>query len=106
MHHAHIPARALCSALALVIMIALPIAGSHTRAAGSSGSWAQQAPRDALPAPPPYVEVQCPSTTVCYALGSLQSASPSSHPVLDTSSDGGVSWTEQSLNVDPYHWPD
>lgn len=86
--------------LVISVTVALTAVGSQAAVAGGSGKWVQQEPRGASATPPPYIEVQCPSISVCYALGSVENLFV--HPVLDKTTDGGATWSEQQLDVDAY----
>ena len=105
MRSKHATAHVVRTLLVLGLVIGPLIATPRHIVAAQLGTWEQQAPRGAPAVPLPLFQVQCPSTSVCYAVGSPVSGQVLPrlrHPILEKTTDGGVTWTSQQLDVDPY----
>lgn len=85
--------------LGLPVTAFLPV--PRAAVAAGTGVWKQQAPPGIPAGLPPFIQIQCPNPTVCYALANPRNFA-GTHPVLDVTRDGGATWTVRQLSVDAY----
>lgn len=100
MRSAHAPVHIIRMLLILGLVVGPLMATSERSAAAGSGSWTQQAPWGAPAIVAQLRQVQCPSVTVCYAVGSYLWGP--SHPVLEKTTDGGATWNSREVDSSPY----